>query len=114
MKLAILCLTLMVASCGFPIVTDDGCVLQRYQKGNQTYHAGPCIDDTTGQIDSVRVQWKNEEGIKIMLTANKDKTVLVEYLSPSGSGIWVEWSEKSGVMLGAVPDQAKAALDNSL
>ena len=111
MKTIVFFLCLLFLSCGYPIViSEDGCILQSYTQDGQTYYAGPCLGDK-GQIDRGRFQWDNQDGVTLRLTVSNKRTY-VEYLTETG-GIWVEWDEKSGVVLGPVPVEAENHLENS-
>jgi hypothetical protein len=105
--LACLCLT----SCALS-VTEDGCLLGSYKHGTGTYQAGPCVGPA-GEVNRYRVQWTNDESNVLRATywVKSNKRMLVEYqVSP---GVWVQWSSKSGVMLGSVPPEVQAALEGT-
>lgn len=111
MKALIVALCMLVAACGSPMkFTEDGCVLQSYNKDGVTYYAGPCVG-ADNKIDRVRFEWENDEGISVRATISGDQKMTVEYLTPDG-GTWVEYSEKSGMLLGVIPPEVRAVLDS--
>jgi hypothetical protein len=115
MKLLLSLLALVLTSCGSSVILDGSCVLSKVEKDNNTYYVGPCLD-SEGQIEKVKVRWQNDEGIDLRATVARDGAVKITYRTDSGlndSGIWVSWSPKSGVMLGAVPVEIVDVVEES-
>lgn len=103
-----------LTSCGVSF-TEDGCILGQYTRDGQTYYAGPCVGpdtdgDGVGDINRVRVQWRNEGGNLIRATYGlQNPKVLIEYHVPPGA--WLRWSSKSGVSIGPVPTEVQTAIE---
>lgn len=82
-------------------VSPEGCALARYSQDGQTYYAGPCVG-ADGKVDRYVTQWQNDTGDTIRLTRFAgSKENRIHYKGADGS--WIEWSSKSGVLLGPAP-----------
>ena len=99
---------LVLPSCVPLSLTSDGCVLGSYSKDGKTWKAGPCVGPD-GKVDRIKVQWSNEAGQELRATIYYDKRkTLVEY--HAGGGLWLQWTSKSGVVIGPVPPQVETSL----
>lgn len=113
-SLTVTILVILLASCGGINLSSDGCILAAYQHNGSTYYAGPCLGtdldgDGNADIDRFRVEWVNDTGDKLRATYSRaGGEVLIEYRTPAG--VWVGWSSKSGVSLGAVPPEVDEVL----
>lgn len=108
LPLALFACLLLFPSCALEI-TEDGCLLGKYNRNNVSYAAGPCMGPNS-EINRYRVQWSNDDGQKLRATYwVKDKRpVLVEYFTGT---IWLQWSSKSGVVIGPLPPEVQKALE---
>jgi hypothetical protein len=99
----------LLSSCSLSL-TSDGCVLGSYTRNHSTYRAGPCVD-AFGKVNRVRFAWVNEQGQELRSTVWLDRTkpVVIEY--HAGGGLWVVWTEGSGISPGVIPPDVKAARD---
>lgn len=98
---------LLCSSCSMPLrITDDRCVLGGYERDNQVFWSGPCVDEN-GKVDRLVIQWLNEEGRFIEATVYGDaRKTRFRYQESNG---WIEWSAKSGISLGQVPSVVTSA-----
>lgn len=89
------------AGCGGGVVlTPDGCALNKVEKDGGVYYAGACFDPS-GKVRNLRVRWQSLEGEWIQADIYEERAPVIRYETPDGS--WVEWSEKTGVLIGPVP-----------
>lgn len=101
--------SVLFSSCALR-VTDDGCVLGSHTRDGRTYEAGPCVDEH-GNVNRVRIAWKNDAGQELRATVFRDlRQTLVEY--HAGGGLWLQWTSKSGVILGPLPPEVEVALED--
>lgn len=93
-------------------VTPDGCLLGEYQRGGQTYRAGPCFGESLDgdpEIDRYRVRWSNEQGRSMQATYTlESSSVQIESRMPDGT--WFGWSSKSGITIDPLPEPVANAL----
>ena len=100
-----------LTSCAIEL-TPDGCVLGTYSKSGYNYKAGPCMGED-GEIDRARIQWETPDDQLVRATFFKENMSagpLVEYRTKGG--IWIEWSAKSGVIIGPIPPGLDEAITN--
>lgn len=96
-----------MAACAGPPMIDENCILAPVNNEGNIYYVGPCFDGK-GKIDGVKVRWDNDDGISFRSVISRNN-VLIQYRSEFDSA-WLEWSSKTGLMLGAVPPEVKDAL----
>jgi hypothetical protein len=114
MILLLLAAVMFLPSCGITI-TEDGCILGKYQRDGHAYYAGPCVGpdldgDGESDIDRFRVQWTNTSGDRLRATySTAGGRTVIEYRDENG--VWIKWSSKSGVSIGPVPVEVQRALE---
>ena len=80
-------------------ITEDGCILLgRPVEGRGTVYAGACADGRY-LIEWVSTQ-PDGSAVSVRATRRPNGSIAISYHTPGG---WVEWSSKSGVVVGTVP-----------
>lgn len=119
--LPVLIIALLFSSCanqGGVVIVDDNCLLYKTVKENRVYYAGTCFGPE-GKLDSLKFMWENFDGTKLRAIVNtKTKAYKLEYFVPDISnknrGIWIAWSSKSGIMIGAPPLEVVEAIEKDV
>ena len=87
-----------------PRFTPDGCIFADFeQEDGTTYSAGTCQDGR------YIIRWQTPPQGKqgptyVQLVSYEDGRTVLQYMTPTG---WVEYSEKSGFLLGPIPEPAQ-------
>lgn len=118
MKVIVLSLALFLTSCSFifnpKFDPSSGCLLQKIELKDEKFagkagYVGYCIDESILARFEAEVE---ESLIWVQIVYHKDKRIIVSYRT--SDGVWVIWSEKSGLIFDIPNDFTPENITNTV